>query len=498
MSRLPTAIHSAEQIRAMDRLASERYGIPSYTLMSRAGAYAFKVLRERWPKAKHITVICGSGNNAGDGYVVARLGREAGLKVTTVALFDPASLRGDALRAFQDFSAAGGGAIEWFDHAITRADVIVDAIFGTGLSRALDPQLQARIHEMNAAGVPVFALDIPTGIDANTGQVLGAALKADCTATFVGLKLGFYVGAASDYIGELEFAGLDIPPCDAEVGIAAERIDDAWLAELLPRRSRLAHKGSSGHVLLVGGGKGMAGAIRLAGEACLRVGSGLVTVATCDENVSTIVTDRPELIVRAVTRAEDLSHLIAKASVIAVGPGLGQSEWSRALVDSIFDSDKPLVVDADALNLLAVTPQQKANWILTPHPGEAGRLLACTTEEIQRDRLGSARALVKKFRGIAVLKGANTCVVAEGRLPSICDRGNPGMATPGMGDVLTGVIAGLLAQVIDPWSAARAGVLVHALAGDRAAAHLGPRVERGLIASDLFPELPMCVNFHDR
>jgi len=496
MSNLPIAIHTAQQLRALDSYAIQQLGIPGYTLMTRAGAAALRVLRARWPTAKRITIVCGSGNNAGDGYVLARLARQAGLQITVIALFEPNKLQGDALRAWHELMAAGGQVVSWLESALTNADVIIDAIFGTGLSRPLDEALRTRVRAMNDASAPILALDIPSGLNATTGHVLGAAIKADCTLTFVGLKLGFYLGVAPDYIGDVEFDALELPAIKVCVGIAGQRVDAEWLLSVLPPRSRLSHKGSNGHVLVIGGGRGMAGAVRLTGEACLRVGAGLVTVATRAENVAAVVSARPELIVRSVDSGGDLEPLIARADVIAIGPGLGQDAWASSLFDAAIASGKPLVVDADALNLLAAHPQQYDHWILTPHPGEAGRLLACTTAAIQEDRLGSAQALVQRYGGIAVLKGARSICVSNNDPPAICDRGNPGMATPGMGDVLTGVIAGLLAQTGNAWAAARAGVLVHAMAGDQAAAQLGQGVERGLIASDLFAQFPACVNPH--
>jgi NAD(P)H-hydrate epimerase len=234
------------------------------------------------------------------------------------------------------------------------------------------------------------------------------------------------------------------------------------------------------------------------------VGAGLVTVVTHPQNVAAVVMERPELIVRGVDQVDELQALIARADVVAIGPGLGQDAWAKSLLDAAIASRKPLVVDADALNLLAANSQKCDHWILTPHPGEAGRLLGISTSAIQADRLGSVQTIVQRYGGIAILKGACSLCV-DGRSidglrvdgvgqPAICDRGNPGMATPGMGDVLTGVVAGLLAQLDDAWVAARAGMFAHALAGDMAAAQLGAKVERGLIASDLFAQLPVCVN----
>src|SRR5258708_1459068 len=259
----------------------------------------------------------------------------------------------------------------------------------------------------------------------------------------------------------------------------------------LPRRARSANQGKFGRVLVVGSGSGMPGAVRLAGEACLRVGAGLTTVAVAPENVAAIAAGRPELICVALSDVGMLDELIGRADVIAVGPGLGPSAWARDALGRVLGCGKPLVIDADALNLLAESGSAaREDWILTPHPGEAGRLLGVSAQDIQRDRLGALDELLERFHGTIVLKGAGTLVGARGRTPGVCERGNPGMATAGTGDVLTGAIAGILAQCRDHWTAARVGVLVHAMAGD-AAARGG---ERGLLASDVARELHHCVD----
>lgn len=491
MSPLPLAVHTAAQVRALDRYAIENLQIPSYTLMTRAGDAALTTLRRCWPSVQRLAVVCGPGNNAGDGYVLARFARALRIEVMAIALTDPARLGGDARRAYEDFVAAGGSAQPWSDDCLRQADVIVDAIFGTGLSRPIDARMAACIQAINDSPAHVLALDIPSGLHADTGEVLGVAVSAERTLTFIGLKLGFYLGEGPNYTGIVTFDDLEVPAEAAEhVGAAAMRIDENALARLLPRRRRTTHKGQQGSVLVVGGSIGMAGAARMAAEAALRAGAGLVTVATRTENVAAIISGRPELMCRGVERSEDLGPLIERADVLAVGPGLGQDQWAAGMLDAVLASDRPVVIDADALNLLARSPRTSSRWILTPHPGEAGRLLGSTTAEVQRDRLRSAREIAARYGGIVVLKGAGTLVVTNDSLPSICDHGNPGMASPGMGDVLTGVIAGIAAQTSDLPGAARAGVLVHALAGDMAAR----RGERGLLATDLFMYLPTCVN----
>lgn len=491
MNSLPLTIHTAAQVRAVDRYAIEQLKIPGYTLMTRAAEAALTVLRSCWPAAQRIVVVCGAGNNGGDGYVLARLARAQRLEAQVVALADPLQLQGDARQAWQDFTAAGGAVRAWDEECLNAADVLVDAIFGTGLSRPLDERMQARIAAINDSGIPILALDVPSGLHADTGAIMGGVILAERTIAFVGLKLGYYLGEGPNCTGVVNFDGLDLPGVAlAAVDAAALRIDQHALARLLPRRRRTTHKGQQGNVVIVGGGSGMAGAARLAGEAALRVGAGLVTVATRPENVPAIVADRPELICRGVERKEDLEPLLDRADVLAIGPGMGQDGWSRMLFDAALKRDIPAVLDADALNLLARAPAAKDRWILTPHPGEAGRLLGTDAGSVQRDRLGSAQAVARKYGGVVVLKGAGTLVVTRDAAPTICDQGNPGMASPGMGDVLTGVVAGIAAQTSDLAGAARAGVLVHAMAGDMAAR----RGERGLLASDLFTYLPTCVN----
>lgn len=497
MAELPIYIHSVQQVRAMDRYAIEQLGIPGYALMTRAGEAAFATLRSCWPAARQYLIVCGFGNNAGDGYVLARLALSAKLPVQAVALGPPDKLTGDAHRAWQDFTAAGGSTLDWEEGLLEAAELIVDAIFGTGLSRALDEPLCNCVRAINESGKPVFSLDVPSGLDADSGKVMGAAVRAERTLSFVGLKQGFYLAEGPDYTGIVMFDDLEIPPtAPRQIGHVAERLTVDSVRQALPPRRRTTHKTQQGRVLIVGGGIGMGGAMRLAGEACLRTGAGLVTIAAHPENVTGVIGGRPELMSRGITKADELLSLLNAVDVVAIGPGLGRDAWAAELLSTVLNTDLPLVVDADALNLLAERRSVvRGNWILTPHPGEAARLLKLTTKEVQADRLGSARRIVSSYGGVVVLKGAGSLVMSAEASPFICDRGNPGMAAPGMGDVLTGVIAGVLAQSAnrrrDLLSAACAAVYVHAAAGDMAAARYG---ERGLLASDLFSHLPTCVN----
>jgi NAD(P)H-hydrate epimerase len=490
MDPLPAEVYSAASVRAMDRHAIERAGIPGYALMERAGAAALESIRRHWPGARTLAILCGAGNNAGDGYVVARLARAAGFSARLAALTEPARLGGDAARACADFRAAGGNVLAFGDGTVEGADLVVDALLGIGIDRPVAGAYRACIERVNRSGIPVLALDIPSGLHADSGLVQGAAIRATRTIGFIALKCGYFLGEAPDYVGALELAGLDVPGAARESETAVlRRIEPALVASSLPARQRTAHKGDSGRVLVIGG-FAMAGAARLAGEAALRTGAGLVTLATSAGAVAPIVEARPELIARAVASPGDLAPLGAAADAIAIGPGLGTDALAQALFDAAASIARPIVVDADALTLLASAPRRRPDWILTPHPGEAGRLLGSDAAAVQRDRLGAVRAIAERYGGVCVLKGARTLVQCADPAAFVCDRGNPGMATAGSGDVLTGVIAALVAGGAPPGLAAPAAVWLHATAGDRAA-RAG---ERGVIASDLIAELKAVVN----
>ena len=490
MESLPALVYSAAQVRAMDRHAIDVIGISGYTLMLRAAEAALAQLQQRWPAANRITVLCGSGNNAGDGYALARLARNAGLSVSTCALVDPLCLRSDAARAYAEFTAAGGRDAQFERGILAATDVIVDALLGTGLDRPVDGAMRDCIDAVNSSGLPVLALDLPSGLDGDSGMIQGTAIRAARTITFVALKSGLFLGDAWDCVGELAFAGLGIPE-SAREGLlpVLRRMDGRLLEAALPRLRRSAHKGERGRVLIVGG-LAMPGAARLAGEAALRAGAGLVTVATDSQSVASIIAGRPELICHAVKSAADLEQLVESAGVVALGPGLGTGRSAREFFGTVAGCGKAIVLDADGLTLLAQKLRRRDDWILTPHPGEAARLLGTDTAAIQRDRLGSVRAIAARYGGVCVLKGAGTLVATKDALPWVCDHGNPGMATAGTGDVLTGIIAALVAGGCELERAAAAGVLLHALAGDRVVL----AGERGVIAGDLIAELRAVVN----
>jgi hydroxyethylthiazole kinase-like uncharacterized protein yjeF len=487
MQNLPIKLYRAAQVRELDRIAIQERGIPGFELMSRAGYEVFRCIGERWPSARSIAVFCGSGNNAGDGYIVARLALDADMDVRVYAVSDPQKLSGDALTAYREYTEAQGAVMPFQVEQPIVADVLVDALLGTGLDRLVTGVYAEAIQVINAHAAPAVAIDIPSGLNADTGMVMAYAVKAACTVTFIGLKQGLFTGQAAEYCGEIFYARLGVPDeVFDQVKADAKRV----VKMPLPPRSRYAHKGNCGHVLIVGGELGFSGAAKMAGEAALRVGAGLVTLATRPEHAALINLNRPELMCHGVETAEQLQSLIAKADVVVIGPGLGQSDWSKQLFNAAVGSGKPMVVDADGLNLLALTPIVKQDWILTPHPGEAARLLNRTNAEVQQDRFAAVSSIQGNFGGVAVLKGAGT-LIASGREIAVSNTGNPGMASGGMGDVLSGVIGGLLAQGMSLSAAAEQGVYIHGLAADLAVAKDG---ERGLLATDLMPYLRQLVN----
>lgn len=487
---LPTELYTPEQVRELDRIAIDEAGIPGERLMERAGRRAFALLRSHWPQARRIKVLCGGGNNAGDGYVVARLAYEAGLEVELLYLSEPHQLRGSAALQAQRYLDSGAPAQQFSsEQAWYECDVIVDALLGTGLDRPVEGGYAKAVEAINnRPAAAVLALDIPSGLHARTGAEMGCAVQAQATVTFVGLKSGLLTGRGPALCGKLSFDGLGTEATSADrLPPYAKRITPAELDKALPPRPRDAHKGAYGHILVVGGGPGMAGAARLAGEAALRCGAGLVSIATRPEHVCAIVGPRPELMVHGVTSAAQLNPLLESCSVLVIGPGLGRDSWARELWQSCMSWRTAKVIDADGLNLLAEHRVNAEHAVLTPHPGEAARLLNQSSAAINADRFAAARSLTALTgnSGATVLKGAGS-IVDDGHSYALSTAGNPGMASGGMGDILSGMIGAFLAQGLDPSRAARCGVEAHGQAADSAARQRG---ERSLLASDLLQEI---------
>lgn len=489
-------VYQCKQIREFEDYAMQKLCINGDTLMQRAGKAAFDVMQQMFPHAKRIAVFCGGGNNGGDGYVLAELAHERELKVTVYQVGDHSSLKSEALHAYERCRDARIP-IEAFGPKtnLQYPNVIVDAICGIGLKEDLREDVLQAIEFIEKEQARVLAIDVPTGIDADTGRILGKALSADVTVTFIGMKLGLLTGSGSSYVGKLILNDLQLPTdLFAIAEPVAETIKLSAFEDYLKPRMRDWHKGLSGHVLIVGGDMGFSGAVRMAGMAALRVGAGLVSVATHPENAAFLDAECPELMCHGVTDAGELSGLLDKADVVVLGPGIGQSPWAKELWQEALGVDKAFVVDADGLNILAGQNQVNDNWVLTPHPGEAARLLGVTTKEIQNDRLRAVTDIGRRYGGVCVLKGSGSLIAAPGMRTAICDKGNPGMATAGMGDILSGVIGGLLAQGVPLGDAAELGVLMHAMAGDMAAKD----GERGMIATDLLPYLRKLSNLNNK
>jgi len=487
-------VASAAEVREMDRRTIEVLGLPGRVLMELAGSgTAAEILRRLGGRPGKAVVLCGAGNNGGDGYVIARHLADAGFSVRCVATAPADRLAGDA-RANHDLWVTLGGEVRRADrkasasmrNAIGHAHVVVDALFGTGLRRPIEGPAAELIAMANAAshGLKV-AVDVPSGVDATTGAAFEPAFRADLTATYGLAKPGLLTAPGADLAGEVVVVGIGLPASVvSDVGASYRRLAAAPLAALLPDRPAGGHKGTFGHVAVIGGLGGLAGAGLLAARGALRVGAGLVTWC---------VPGSPP------TRPPEIMHhdlatgLPERATALVVGPGLGGEEGAAAGVDAVLGDPRPAVVDADALNLLAARGEAARcqGQVITPHPGEAGRLLGSDARAVEGDRLAAARALVEATGAVVVLKGARTVVAAPGGPAFLSDRAAPALAAGGTGDVLAGAIAGLLAQDASPLDAALVAVWIHAEAGRT----LGMGcADRGVLASEVADALPRSID----
>lgn len=487
-------LYTAAQTRELDRCAIENYDVPGIILMSRAAQAVFECLCGVWPDTEFIHVLCGTGNNGGDGYLIADMAHKRGIAVRVLQLGDAGSIGGDALTA-REQAIANGVDVQAFAHHNLDSGVIVDAMLGTGLGGDVRGEYLVAIERINDSGLPVLAVDISSGLCSDTGRVLGRAVRADVTVSFIGLKQGLFTLDAPDYTGAVHFTDLQVPTeVYSHVVNRCARLELEALLARLPQRLAASHKGNYGSVLVIGGDKGMAGAAAMAAEAALRCGVGLVRVATRAENVPALVARTPEVMTHGVANIEDLALLIESSDVLVVGPGLGQSPWSEQMLWAALDSGKPVVLDADGLNLLARNGKihknggVRDNWVLTPHPGEAGRLLDLSSSVIQADRFAAAQQLQQRFGGVVLLKGNGSLIAGSEQL-LLSDYGNPGMASGGMGDVLSGVLGALLAQSdahgMSALESVALGVCLHGAAADIAAQD----GQRGLCATDLIPKM---------
>jgi ADP-dependent NAD(P)H-hydrate dehydratase / NAD(P)H-hydrate epimerase len=502
-SEFPSEVYLANEVRELDRVAIEEYGIAGIELMERASRFALHTLLKFWPKTEHIAVLCGAGNNAGDGYLLAALAKKRNIDCVCYYLSDPSLLKGDAKTAFEMSKAQHVKIVPFNPHAsfsetnLGANAVIVDALLGTGLNRAVSSEYIQAIEACNASSLPVLAIDIPSGLSANTGKPQGIAIEADITATFIGNKLGLMTGEGRQYSGAIIFDSLKLP-CEVRKHVrpSIHCLNLSELLERLPKRARNSHKGKHGHTLLIGGNEGFGGAIILATQAAARMGGGLLSVITRPANSASVLQGTPEAMTHAVTEPELASTVINKATVIGIGPGLGKDKWAETLLKFALESNSFLVIDADALNMIAANPalkhqlkqrsltQTQGSHLITPHPGEAARLLNSDTHTIENDRLEAVKKLQNDFGGHALLKGSGTLIAHPSGKLSVNPYGNPGMASGGMGDTLTGIIAGLMSnfQGLDTELLCELACCLHACAADMEANENG---ELGMLASDL-------------
>jgi len=494
--QLPANLYSAEAVRHLDAVTIDEFKISGYELMKRAGKALFNHLQNRYPIANHIVVVCGAGNNAGDGYVLAKLAMQSGLDVSVVSLVDPEKLQGDAKMAWKDWHSLSHQLVTFSQQLVNQADVVIDALLGTGLQRDLEGKWSETVQIINQSDTPVIAVDIPSGLCADTGRVAGCAINASSTMSFIGLKKGMLTHLGVDHCGELLFDDIAIPE-----GVYKRQppqaicLDWAELRHHLKLRKHRTHKHQCGHVVVLGGDSGMPGSVRMAAEAALRAGAGLVTVVSHKEHAAVLLAGRPELMLSPTDDGHVSGELLNKATAIVIGPGMTDSTWSRNLLSAALQSHVPKLMDAGALRLLSEEDDgQRDDWVLTPHPGEAASLLGESVSDVQNSRFTSVELLQQKYGGYIVLKGAGSLlkspVSAKEKLPQVCPYGNPGMASAGMGDILSGVIGSFIAQGYELELAAQLGLCVHSLSGDLAASD----GQTGLLASDLLVHIRQLVN----
>jgi len=506
---ISVALYNAKQIKQIEQEYAAGSTQGTYPLMEKAGAALFKQLLLEWPHTKNIIVVTGKGNNAGDGFVVARLAAESRIKVTVCPLSETKLLTGDALRAYQKVPHRNIKYLNLEQVDFSASDIIVDAILGTGIKGKLSEDYLIAIKKINASPSPVVAVDIPTGVEADTGFVHNDAIKADLTVSFIGRKKGMYTGDAAKFCGRVSLESLDISQkfYDRQ---EFHLFTHTWqsIKHHLKARDVTSHKGHFGHTTIIGGQQGMAGAAILSATAAARSGSGWTSAWVDKDCVGPLISRIPEVMAQSIPETEikdklcsELISLPYLGHTFVVGPGLGKTSWGRRWITELseceFTRGCRQVWDADALNLLAefsdsATNRFNSDRVLTPHPGEAARLLKSSTHSISQDRFNAAQSIAKRYGGVCVLKGNGTIIADDKGFQVVCPVGNPGMASGGMGDVLAGLIGGLLAQGHSLMDAAILGVCIHGEAADKAAGR--GKFYRGMLASDLFKYFPALLN----
>ena len=486
-TRQSQVLYTAQHVvKAEQQAITELGSNGGYVLMQRAAAALLKLLQQQWPAPRSILVYAGSGNNGGDGYLLAALARTSGYDIRLMQHGDHSALGTTAKQAAAAAAKAGVPLVEEF----AEAQLLIDALFGTGLNRPLDEPTTALISQINHSGKPVLAVDIPSGLHANSGMVMPVAVKASTTLSFIGLKPGLLMQDGLDHCGELWLSPLQLSAELKSIEPICHSFTANTLQGLLPERAANSHKGHYGHVLVIGGDHGYGGAAIMTAQAAVNCGAGMVSLYSRSEHISAMLTRQPEVMVSST----DCAHLLQVADVIAIGPGLGRQSWGQALMAQALATNKPMLLDADALNYIAgltKTAQaalKRQNWVLTPHPGEAARLLNCSSQDIQQDRLATVRQLQQRFGGVVLLKGAGTLICDQSGEVTVLAAASPALASGGMGDVLSGIIAALLAQGLRGVEACQLGAWLHL----NTAASLARQQPRPwLVATDLLPQLKL-------
>jgi len=469
------ALYRAKQVRALDQAAIDAGGVTGNELMRRAGTCIWEFVLAHWPQSRSISVCCGGGNNGGDGWIVATLAHMAGWEVQVIASKDPGLLKGEAAAAFEAWSAQAPSS-DWIlaeNVDSLSGELVVDALLGTGYQGALDQTLAGLIERINAHNGPVVAVDVPSGLLADTGVAPDVCVEATFTLSFVAQKRGLFTGQAGRFTGQLVFCDLGVADTIKDLVAPDAHLMSTKALLSIPKRRADQHKGQSGRLAVIGGAQGMLGAPILAGLAALHAGAGLVSVMGQDGIGLGALACSPALMSAVLTNDAVLEAQLDGYDVFAMGPGLGQSEWALGLMAQAVALDGRWVMDADALHWISshwqASMSHDSEYIFTPHPGEAAQLLGVEIQDVGEDRFAAAREIAKRFGAIVVLKGFGTLVAHPDSRVWVCPYGTPAMASAGMGDALTGVIASLWGQGLDAFSAAVTGVAVHALAGEAAA-----------------------------
>lgn len=474
-------LYSVAQTREIERLA-QASGLSEPLLMKRAGYRAFALAQQWFAGVRRVYVLCGAGNNGGDGFVFAQMAHLAGWQVDVGLVVAPTQVKsGPASAMLAELASLGVLPRPYDPKVCAQADLVVDALLGIGVQSILSPELLSVVASVNAFKKPVLALDVPSGLNADTGTLHGDAILATRTVTFLTHKPGLVSADGPDVAGEVSVETLGVGEAVfAKVRPVSKLVHVEQAEDGLKARKKNTHKGSYGQALVVGGDKHMLGAVMLTAQATAHAGAGLVRVVTRAEHAPWVTVKCPEVMAYGEAQLDDL---LGRATVVAVGPGMVENGWSTGLLAKVLESDRPKVVDAGALRLLAQKEVRREDWILTPHPGEAAAMLGMSTEEVQEDRLAAVVALQERFGGIVVLKGNGT-LVYDGEEAQVCDYGNAAMSTAGMGDVLTGIITALVAQGMSLKEAAIQGVLMHARAGEAVSEQ-----QAVVTASDMMPQL---------